>query len=173
MNEAAAGDLDTLSLTELLGRLDDIVEPAPVSWMPETIGWGVLAAVIAIVALAAGWRWFLRWRRDGYRREALTVLMDIEATARARQDGSNAAAVAGLVRRTALAAYGRETVAPLIGEAWLDFLDRTHGGSVFREGPGRGIASAPYRPAAATGADDTAALIMAARAWIKTHHAGI
>ena len=55
-----------------------------------------------------------------------------------------AAQLSLLVRRTALAAFPREQIAPLSGAAWLAFLDRSSGGTEFSRGPGRWLASAPY-----------------------------
>ena len=42
--------LDGLSLTELLDQLHAVAEPAPVSWMPQTAGWIVLAIVLVITS---------------------------------------------------------------------------------------------------------------------------
>ena len=95
-----------------LAGLADIVTPPPVSWMPQTWGWAVLA--ISLLALA-GWTW-LRWRRrreaNRYRREALRALESLEDIAQ----------IPPLMKRTALAAYRRERVAVLSGGPWLEFL---------------------------------------------------
>jgi len=74
------------------------------------------------------------------------------------------------VRRTALAAFPREHVAPLAGPAWLAFLDRSYGGQGFSLGPGRLLASAPYRRAAPDQAQ-LRALTALVRQWIRGHHA--
>ena len=74
-----------------------------------------------------------------------------------------------LLRRTALAAFPRATVAPLAGTAWLAFLDRSYDGQEFSQGAGRLLISAPYRRAA-PGDDEVEALVGVARRWIRRHH---
>ena len=95
-----------------LEALHDIVLPAPVPWWPPAPGW---YAVLALLALAAAWlarRAWRTWRADAYRRAALREL------ARAR----DAAAIAELLRRTALAVADRAVVARLTGAAWADWV---------------------------------------------------
>jgi Domain of unknown function (DUF4381) len=58
---------------------------------------------------------------------------------------STADALALLVRRTALAIFPRETIAPLSGAAWLDFLDRSYEGHEFSQGAGRTLGLAAQR----------------------------
>ena len=75
-----------------------------------------------------------------------------------------------LVRRTALAAFPRESVAPLAGLAWLAFLDRSYGGQGFSEGAGRLLANAPYQRAVPD-REQLRALAALVRQWIRGHHA--
>ncbi len=141
-----------------LSRLADIVVPPPVPWWPPAPGWWMLLAallaglVILLVAAARG------WRRNAYRREALAALERLEPAA-------DATAVSAILKRTALAAYPREAVASLTGRTWLAFLDRTSGDHAFAEGGGlaAAVSGAP--------AEDDAALLAAARRWVRHHRA--
>jgi hypothetical protein len=76
-----------------------------------------------------------------------------------------AAALALLVRRTALAAFPREQVAALAGPAWLAFLDRTYDGQEFSQGAGRMLETAAYGPVRADSAE-LGRLIDLVRRWI-------
>lgn len=100
-----------------LSNLRDIVTPPPVSWRPLALGWWLLlaaaAAVILFFALLA-WR---RWRANAYRRAALREL----------QAAGDAAAIAEVLKRTALVAGSRVQVASLSGERWVDWLAETGG----------------------------------------------
>ena len=58
-----------------------------------------------------------------------------------------------LLRRAALARYARAEVAPLCGESWLAFLDRSGRTSAFTGGAGRALVLAPYDPAASCDQD--------------------
>ncbi|WP_419710741.1 DUF4381 domain-containing protein [Pseudomonas sp. NFX224] len=59
-------------------QLKEIALPAPVSYAPQTWGWWVLLAVLVVAALLLGARRYWRWRRDRYRREALTRLAQLQ-----------------------------------------------------------------------------------------------
>ncbi|HTX23689.1 MAG TPA: DUF4381 domain-containing protein [Steroidobacteraceae bacterium] len=94
--------------------------PAAVGWWPPAPGWWALALILVVlaVALAAAAKW---WRdpRRRLRRAALRELKSIRASA---VTGSAAArAVENLLRRYAIALYGRKRVARLAGGAWLAF----------------------------------------------------
>lgn len=142
-----------------LSRLADIAVPPPIPWWPPAPGWWmVLAAVLigcAILILAA----IRRWRRNAYRRAALAELERLGSPA----DDGRAVAISAILKRTALVAYPRETVAPLTGAAWLAFLDRTGGMGAFAKAGA--LASAPSQ-APKSG---SAALLAAARRWVKHH----
>lgn len=116
--------------------------------------------------VVAGWLWWWRHhRRQTPRRAAFAEL------ARLRDDfqrhGNGAAVAAGvsiLLRRLALAHFPRNEVAGLVGDAWLQFLDRSGGGTSFSAGPGRALTQAPYRLAEAFEIEE---LLNVAETWIK------
>lgn len=148
-------DLADLNLIELLDRLEPVPEPSAISMAPQTIGWVWAAAVLVIMALFL-WRYVARHKAaQRYRQDALQEL--------AGADG-NPAEIALIVRRTALVAYPRSTVASLHGQPWLEFLDQSYGGDEFVSGPGRVIAEAPYSP---PGRSD--GLESVVRDWIVRH----
>jgi hypothetical protein len=107
--------------------------------------------------------------REPLRRAALAELDAIERGTTQSQPNGTVAALALLVRRTALAAFPREEVAALAGPPWLAFLDRHAAGHDFAQGPGRVLGLGPYQPASIN-TDQTRALIDVVRCWIKTHH---
>jgi uncharacterized protein DUF4381/uncharacterized protein DUF58 len=156
-----------------LDRLHDLVVPPAVSWWPVAPGWYVVVALVLTLGLAFAWRAWVRWRAAAYRRAALAELADLEA--RAADDGQREAVlrqVPPLLKRTALAAFPREAVAPLSGSAWLGFLDRTGGTDAFTRGRGQVLGALAYDPRAAR-MDAAAAgeLFRVVRTWIGTHDA--
>ena len=63
-------------------------------------------------------------------------------------------------------------MAPLNGEPWLQFLDRTYGSPGFTEGPGRLLPTLAYATPAATSAlpaKELQALVELVRRWIRRH----
>ena len=139
-----------------LSNLHDIVLPPEISWWPLSPGWWVIVAVVFLLLFLLARRAWKRWMANAYRRAALQEL----AAAR------DAATVAELLRRTALAVAPRSEIASLTGEAWLDWLDSRASSSIpdeVRNRLGRGL----YAP------EGSAILDEATRAyaahWIRTH----
>jgi Domain of unknown function (DUF4381) len=159
------------AVTDPLAGLIDIPLPPPVSLWPQTWTSRIAIAVVLGAVVAALWRFVHTWRVNMYRREALFELDEIsQRLDRNEVSGKGLAELSMLVRRTALAAFPRETVAPLAGRAWLAFLDQSYGGQGFSQGAGRLLASAPYQRAA-TDRDQLRALAVLVRQWIRGHHA--
>lgn len=150
-----SGTTEVRNLVDLLGQLIEPAEPEPISLMPQTWGWAVLCIVVLILAAAAGYWLYRRYRANAYRRDALREL-DVA--------GDNPALIAEVLRRTALAAYPRRDVASLAGDDWLDFLDAQIPEPGFRAGPGRIVATAAYRPSS-----PEPLLSGLARRWVKAH----
>lgn len=165
--ERALADAQTRQSDPLAGLID-IPLPQEASLWPQT--WPLRIAIVLIVALAVWgiWRFVHRYRANRYRREALSELDRMRQTPDAAPDRL-AAQLSLLVRRTALAVFPRETVAPLTGTAWLAFLDRSYGGEEFSRGVGRWLVSAPYQQTA-PGRHELNALRSLVDRWIRVHH---
>jgi hypothetical protein len=103
-----------------LDNLRDLAVLPPVSWWPLAPGWWALLGVGLAVASVIAWHAWRRWRHNAYRRAAL---MELESA-------TNAAAIAAIVKRTALVAYPRTDVAALCGAAWCRWLTETGGQQV-------------------------------------------
>jgi hypothetical protein len=154
----AAGDMPPESLVSLINELAEPLPPDPVSMVPQTAGWAVLACLLAggtAILLVRAWR---RWRADAYRRAGLLAL---DAA------GADAAAIAEVMRRAALSAWPRAEVASLTGRGWLVFLDESGGKSAFSGRPaGAELLQAPYGRSIGPA---SAELQAAARSWMRGH----
>lgn len=156
-----------------LANLRDLALPPPISWWPPAIGWWILAAgalAVAIILLVKAVR---RYRAAAYRREAERELAAIETAIAADFSGGRhlAGNVSELLKRTALAAFPREEVAGLTGEAWMRFLDRTGRTSAFTSGPARILPSLAVGKTDRVTREELGATIASARLWIRTHRA--
>jgi Domain of unknown function (DUF4381) len=146
MNEDAAS----------LDRLHDIVTPPPIPWWPPAPGWYVLAAILLVVVLVLVLRFWLRWRANAYRREAV----------RALDSAVDVATIAALLRRTALAESSRSEIAALTGNDWVDWLAARSPEPVppaIREQ----LVTGSYAPS--TPSDLTTLRVWAAR-WVAAHN---
>jgi len=97
-----------------LDLLYDLVLPPEVPWWPLAPGWYVVIGLLILGAVILLVRLVLHYRANAYRRAALRQLAAME----------DPAAIAELLRRTALAIAPRPTVAQKTGSAWLDWLAR-------------------------------------------------
>lgn len=127
-----------------LSDLRDIHLPDPVSFWPPAPGWWI--AVIVIIALLALSVWaFRRFRTPKVFKTACHELQGLrESYAANQQDRNLTLGLSLLLRRYAMAVYGREQVAGLTGQQWLAFLNKKGLTSQFTEGAGRVLVSAPY-----------------------------
>lgn len=146
-----------------LAQLKDIHTPEAVGWWPPAPLWWLLALMVLLLLGWQLWRLHKKRAHNRYRRQALALLQDIPSEASSEQ----CQAVNQLLKRTAISAFG-ERCSHLSGDQWLAFLDATLPGSdgLFSEGPGRVLASGPYRPQPDY---EPAPLLTAAARWIAQH----
>ena len=157
--------LEGLNLPQLLDLMHDLVRPEPVAWTPQTIGWTVVAVWLVTVTGLIIWSRIQHWRRNRYRRAALAELRQIGQQQELDQQ-TMAYAIATLLKRTALAAFGRDQVADLYGKEWADFLRRSSRHDKLIERNADALGSAAYSQLA-NGHD----LLAPAQRWIQVHRA--
>jgi hypothetical protein len=145
-----------------LANLRDLALPAPVAWWPPPFAWWVLAAALLAFALLLGTWLGLRYRDDAYRRAAARDLRALAAAA----PSTLAPAIASVLKRTALVAYPRASVASLTGGMWSAFLGRTGG---FPPAAAAALARATLDPSRALNPAEAGAILAAAQRWIRLH----
>jgi Domain of unknown function (DUF4381) len=151
--------------------MHDVVDPQPVSMLPETIGWWLLLVLILGVGAWWGWQTWRRYEAQAYRRAALAELEWLAPAVRHR-DPAALGELAALLKRVALHLRPRTEVAALTGEPWLRWLDSRYAGSGFSAGPGRLLLELPYRPPAVfeeLPAPELAKLLELVHGWMETH----
>lgn len=112
--------------------------PPPPGWWPPAPGWWGLALLV-LLAIAAFIYWWNRPSRR-LRRTGLRQLAQLENT---HDDVQLARQLQDLVRRYAVARFGRETVARLAGSTWIDFVV-AHGGKDWAGDSGTSLLRAAY-----------------------------
>ncbi len=127
-----------------LDRLAPPHAPPPPGWWPPAPGWWGLALLLLAALAALAWWWTRPAQRR--RRAALRELAEVE---RARLDDTRLAReLQDLLRRHAVARYGRATVARLAGGEWLDFMV-ARGATPFAGAAGASLLRAAYAGEAA------------------------
>jgi hypothetical protein len=152
-------------MPDSLEQLRDIHLPAPVSWWPPAPGWWVVGLLI-LSAIAAGVWWYRNPSVRAYR-VARKELVHLREQHQASQDDVTLVKeLSVLLRRYALAVFGRQRVASLIGNAWMMFLNETGKTLGFTEGAGQVLKTVPYgghHPVEAQ------ALLTLIEQWMKTN----
>ncbi len=156
-----------------LRSLHDIVDPAPISWFPQTWGWVAVAGILACALIAWIAVALRNYRRNAYRREALRLLNAVQENMHAPSSRTEALrTLAELIKRTALAAWPRADVASMTGRPWAAFVEHASKDEADRALEAL-LADSEYRDRRTL---DTLALnsgdemIAAARRWIERHH---
>jgi hypothetical protein len=137
-----------------LDNLRDIIEPATVGWWPLAPGWWVVIGLLTVVASMLAVRSWQQWRANVYRRAALREL----------QSATGVAAIAEILKRTALCVWPRNQVASLSGQAWCSWLGDTADIEVSET-----VAHALTHDAFSNSAADTHQLAEFAVNWVKNH----
>lgn len=136
--------------------------PAAPGWWPLAPGWWALAVLI-VLALAFSLYWWLRpiARR---RRFARSELQRLRESTLAPADAARA--IQNLLRRYALAVFGRDAIARLSGEAWLKFVIDS-GGEAFVGHSGRALLAAAYGTDSTIGDVDRESWFQAADQFLR------
>ena len=143
-----------------LEDLVDIIEPTPVEWTPQTVGWVVLALAVALTSTLALRGWLRRRAANRYRREAEAELVAL--------DGPTVASINAILKRTAMVAYSRDRIAALAGPAWVHFL-RQAAGQALDPAPARLLADGGYSRRNVEGEE----LRAFACGWVRSHRTGL
>jgi len=153
---------------QALTELRDIHLPDAVAAWPPAPGWWIAAGIAAVVATAA--IWFVRARRRSLRRAAIAELARLDATYRSTSDLPELArGLSALLRRTALARFGRRAVAGLHGSSWIDFLHSAAPARGFPASVGVAMVAAIYaRPRPESDRTDADDWVMAVAGWIRS-----
>lgn len=113
--------------------------PPPLGWWPPALGWWLLAAILLLLVAALTY-WYRR-PSSRLRRIALRNLKHLES--QVNDDMQLACALQDLLRRYAIAAYGRDVVAHLSGTDWLTFI-AARGGKILAGEAGQTLLRAAY-----------------------------
>ena len=147
--------------------LGPLYEPDALRFSFETPGWYLVAGLLLLVAVLLFVKWLKRYRKNAYRREALRNLRIIEDKSYKQKDVLCLNDVLVLLKLVAIEAFGRQQVAQLYGNDWLEFL----------ESKGKNTPFTHYKQPIVNTLYDTIevdvkekkALIELSKQWIKTH----
>ena len=149
---------------EQMWGLKELAWPDPVPFLPQTVGWIVVALLLLALVAWLAWRARKRWLKNAYRRDALT---SIEAM---RADPAAAAKLPFILRHSALAAYERRDVAGLRGAEWTSWLNESAGRELFAASAAETLDRLAYGRETLSPAE-IEPLLSASRDWLRLHRA--
>jgi hypothetical protein len=122
-----------------LSQLAPAHAPPPPGWWPPAPGWWGVALLLILLLAALVYA----WRRRPAPRPRRIALRELDRLETLTDDTELARALQDLLRRYAVAAYGRATVAGLDGAAWLAFVVE-RGGTELAGESGRALLRTAY-----------------------------
>ncbi|MFT5447968.1 MAG: hypothetical protein ACI9DC_003147 [Gammaproteobacteria bacterium] len=150
-------------LAQALENLRPLHLPPEIGWWPPAPGWWLLVLLCVVLGV-----WAVKiWRRGAAQREALRIIRVIESGELA--GSSLAQQINVLLRRYAMACYPQLNAQALVGDAWLEFLNRHGAGRDFGGAAAQALTQAPFAPNARV---DRGELINLARHWVKRNRMG-
>ena len=153
------------SSTDLLSQLHNIHPPTPVPFWPPAPGWWIVAILVILFIMVAGWIYRRYYLSQAFKRMALKILKQLRQDYQCSGESIQLVmALSILLRRVALVKFPRHQVAGLIGRSWLQFLDETGHTKAFTQGLGQVLVTVPYQKYSQV---DTEALFNLVTTWIK------
>ncbi|MEZ9864448.1 hypothetical protein BCU83_14735 [Vibrio breoganii] len=157
---------ETLKPTSMNSMMSGLAEPSlpeGISWIPNAPGWYLVIGIIVCFALYRTYLAYRQYQANAYRRMALQELEKLQKSS----DGLER--LPQLLRKTALDAYPRKQVSPLLGEQWEQWLDKQCQGSQFSSQFNGLLASLSYSPNASIDQQQSLGLYTQTAHWIKHH----
>ena len=105
-------------------KLNPLMEPSPVAFSMDTIGWKILFVLLLIIILYSAYKFYLHYQHNKYRRRAVAKIIEISQLSDDEMP-SMITQIMFQIKQTALLTFDRERVASLEGDQWLRFLEQT------------------------------------------------
>ena len=150
-----------------LDALKELPLPPVIPYIPQTIGWVILAGILLLLIFWGLWRRHKLRLANRYRIEALAELDQIEQALSIQPTA--AACLPVLIKRVALSCAPRADIASLSGDSWLQWLDASLPHAGFLDAPGKLIPALAYGNPSAD-PQELHALLVLTRRWIREHH---
>ena len=157
------------------GQLRDIHGLDPLPWWPPGPGWWIAAllALLMLLFTVLLLRQLVRYPPGSWRRDAPRELRRLQRRLGQQPAKTTASELSQLLRRIAMARFGRGGLASLAGDEWLHWLHDYDPNGFDWRGRGQLLLSLPYAPAASmpdTASSELRLLLAAARRLVAQSH---
>lgn len=152
----------------LLKEFIETSAPPLISWWPQTLGWKLVPVFFLFFALKKAYLLWQEYKRNAYRREALTWLNDLPSFHNLEQQAVYRQLPA-LLRKTALTAFKRSQICHLQGSDWDAWLDKQCEKTAFTTRCAKQLHRLSFSPSPQLSPEQMHALINEISLWIKFH----
>ncbi|MCP4283862.1 MAG: DUF4381 domain-containing protein [Gammaproteobacteria bacterium] len=130
------------------GQLRDIHGLDPISWWPLASGWWISMLLIVLIAIGLYLliRHLIRYPPGSWQQEARVALRNLWQQRHRQSQKESAAQLSELLRRIAIARFGREKSASISGDEWLAWLQQSDPAGFNWTEHGRILLNLPYAP---------------------------
>ena len=149
-------------------KLSPLMEPSPVAFSMDTIGWKILFVLLLIIIMYSAYKFYLHYKHNKYRRIAVSKIIEVSQLPD-NELPSMITQIMFQIKQTALQTFGREKVAALQGDPWLQFLEETANGVHFVDYKDIIISSVYKGKISAEGDFDKMEFVKNSIKWIKRH----
>jgi hypothetical protein len=105
-------------------QIGQLMEPDPIAFSFGAPGWYILLAILLLSLLIYLLVWYIRYRKNAYRREAVQNLFSLKESNIDIHDFKYQ--LIKILKRVAITSFGRDEVAHLKGLDWLNFIKKHH-----------------------------------------------
>ena len=147
--------------------LGQLYEPDAVRFSFETPGWYLMGGLLLLFASLFFLKRLKRYQKNKYRREALKTIARIEQNLQNLNESNQFNDILILLKLVAIKAFGRQKVAQLYGNEWLEFLESKGIRTPFTQYK-QIILNTLYEPTLVD-LKETKVLIELSKRWIRTH----
>ena len=148
----------------LLEKIAETKAPEAISWLPQTLGWKIVFTLLFFYLCYQAFQQYKRYKNNAYRREALQWLKLYQS-----DDEWFYRQLPSLLRKTAICAYDRKTVASLTGAAWEQWLDKQCSSTDFSSHCSNQLHLLAFEADFKLTTQDKQLLVTQVMVWIKKH----
>ncbi len=151
-------------------QVGKLIEPPPVPFSFKEPGWYVLGGLLLLLVALITWLLLKHYRENLYRKHALQFLnSEAQTLLQAKEFNLLVYQTQMLIKRIAMARYGRKNVSGLRGGQWITFINSTWREKSFNNNDEILLTQNIYATGQPISADEAAKFANKARRWIKKH----
>jgi hypothetical protein len=151
-------------------QVGKLIEPPPVAFNFGAPGWYVLGGLFLVLIVLLTWLLVKYFKSNLYRKHALQFLNNTEQKLLPEKEFDLIVyQTQMLIKRVAMARYGRQNVSGLRGSQWTAFINTTWREKSFDDKDEELLNQNFYQPKQNISADEATNFVEKSRRWIKKH----